>query len=71
MLSTKLCPCSNLIQIVLQSPILRYNALVALRKSLSTAKKAVTETVSKDIIKQMKLGLSDKALPVQRAATDV
>jgi hypothetical protein len=61
----------NLMQMMLQSSILRYNALVALRKSLMTAKKAVTDSVSKDIIKQMKSGINDKSLPVQRAATDV
>jgi hypothetical protein len=55
----------------MQTSILRYNALVALRKSLTTAKKAVTDAVSKDIIKQIKSGLNDKSLPVQRAATDV
>ena len=61
----------DLIRVLLQSSILRYNALVALRKSLTTAKKAVTDGVSKDIIKQMKSALNDKSLPVQRAATDV
>ena len=44
---------------------------MALQKSLGTAKKAVTEAVSRDIIKQMKSGITDKALPVQRAAAEV
>ena len=57
--------------VLMQSSILRYNALVGLRKSLATAKKAVTDAVSKDIIKQMKSGLNDKSSSVQRAATDV
>jgi hypothetical protein len=44
---------------------------MALRKSLAAAYKAVTEASSRDIIKHMKSGLSDKTLPVQRAAADV
>lgn len=44
---------------------------MALQKSLGTAKKAVTEAVSRDIIKQMKSGITDKSLPVQRAAAEV
>ncbi|PCH43056.1 ARM repeat-containing protein [Wolfiporia cocos MD-104 SS10] len=51
--------------------LLRYHALLALEKSLSTAKRAVTDALIKDIIKQMKNALSDKALPVQRAACNV
>ncbi|EED81460.1 predicted protein, partial [Postia placenta Mad-698-R] len=51
--------------------LLRYNALIALEQSLSTAKRAVTDALSKDIIKQMRYALSDKALPVQRAACNV
>ncbi|KAI0946131.1 hypothetical protein AcV7_010182 [Taiwanofungus camphoratus] len=53
------------------SIILRYHALCALEKSLSTAKRAVTDAVSKDIIKQMKNALGDKALPIQRGACKV
>ncbi|KAF8889054.1 clathrin-coated vesicle protein [Infundibulicybe gibba] len=53
------------------SPLLRFHALMALEKSLRTAKRAVTDAASKDIIKQMKSGISDKCLPVQRAAADV
>ena len=36
-----------------------------------TAKRAVTDALVKDIIKQMKHALSDKALPIQRAACNV
>lgn len=45
--------------------------MVALQKSLSTAKRAVAEAASKDILKQMKNGLTDKSLPIQRAAANV
>ena len=54
-----------------QSSILRYHALIALEKSLTTAKRAITDTVGKDIVKQMKAALCDKSLPVQRAAAVV
>lgn len=54
-----------------QSSILRYHALTALQKSLMTAKRAVGDTVFKDILKQMKAALADKSLPVQRAAAAV
>ncbi|KIK61652.1 hypothetical protein GYMLUDRAFT_73165 [Collybiopsis luxurians FD-317 M1] len=53
------------------SPLLRYHALVALKKSLDAAKRAVTESAFKDILKQMKSFLTDKCLPVERAAADV
>lgn len=42
-----------------------------LRKTLVSAKKALSDSLTKDIIKHMKNGLSDKALPVQRAAASV
>ncbi|KAH9916212.1 clathrin-coated vesicle protein [Fomitopsis serialis] len=51
--------------------ILKYHSLGALEKTLSTAKRAVTDALVKDITKQMKNALSDKALPLQRAACDV
>ncbi|KAI0717727.1 ARM repeat-containing protein [Cerioporus squamosus] len=51
--------------------ILRAYALHALAKALGTAKRAVTDSVAKDIIKYSKYALSDKALPVQRAACEV
>ena len=39
--------------------------------SLTTAKRAITDAVGKDIVKQMKAALGDKSLPVQRAAAVV
>ncbi|KAG5643615.1 hypothetical protein DXG03_000582 [Asterophora parasitica] len=54
-----------------QSPLLRYHALVALRKSLTTAKRAVTDAALRDVLKQMRNGLGDKSLPVQREAASV
>lgn len=54
-----------------QSPLLRYQALLALHKSLSQAKRAVPEATLKDVVKQMRNGLTDKSLPVQRAAAQV
>ena len=56
---------------LLQNILLRFHALVALRKALETARRAATESVFKDIIKQMKSALLDKSLPVRRAAADV
>ncbi|KAG6887575.1 hypothetical protein C0992_011744, partial [Termitomyces sp. T32_za158] len=57
--------------IFLKSSILRFHALVALRKSLATAKRAVTESALKDILKQMRNCVTDKSLPVQREAAYV
>lgn len=54
-----------------QPIILRAYALYALAKALGTAKRAVTDSVAKDIIKHSKNALSDKALAVQRAACEV
>ncbi|KZT05196.1 clathrin-coated vesicle protein [Laetiporus sulphureus 93-53] len=51
--------------------ILRYHALRTLEKCLSTAKRAVTDSLLKDIVKQMRHALGDKALAIQRAACDV
>ncbi|KAJ7168806.1 clathrin-coated vesicle protein [Mycena filopes] len=53
------------------TPLLRYHALVALQKSLTTASRAVTEASFKDVLKQMRTALTDKCLPVQRGAADV
>jgi hypothetical protein len=50
---------------------MRYHALTTLRKALNSAKKALTDSLAKDVLKNMKNGLLDKALPVQRAATGV
>ncbi|KAG6857124.1 hypothetical protein H0H87_009256 [Tephrocybe sp. NHM501043] len=54
-----------------QSSLLRFTALEALRKSLTTAKRAVTDSALKDILKQMRNCLTDKSLPVQREAASV
>ncbi|KAF4596046.1 hypothetical protein EYR38_007418 [Pleurotus pulmonarius] len=54
-----------------QSPLLGYHALVALRTSLNSAKRAVTDASAKDILKQMRNGLTDKSMPVQRASAEV
>ncbi|KAG6888099.1 hypothetical protein C0995_010705, partial [Termitomyces sp. Mi166 len=56
---------------LLKSSLLRFNALVTLRKSLATAKRAVTDSALKDILKQMRNCLTDKSLPVQREAAHV
>ncbi|KAJ7066512.1 clathrin-coated vesicle protein [Mycena amicta] len=53
------------------TPLLRYHALVALHKSLTTASRAVTEAAFKDLSKQMRNALTDKCLPVQRGAAEV
>ncbi|KAF9239616.1 armadillo-type protein [Melanogaster broomeanus] len=50
------------------SPQIRYHALTMLRKALNSAKKGLADSLAKDILKNMKNGLADKALPVQRAA---
>ena len=39
--------------------------------SLLTAKQAVTDTLAKDILKQMKYVLTNKSLSFQRAASEV
>ncbi|KAK2459742.1 hypothetical protein APHAL10511_008243 [Amanita phalloides] len=53
------------------SPLLRYSALLTLRKALTTAKRAVTDSATRDILKQSRHFLTDKSLPVQRAAAQV
>ncbi|KAJ3781084.1 clathrin-coated vesicle protein [Lentinula aff. detonsa] len=53
------------------TPLLRYHALLALRKSLDAAKRAVSDSAFKDILKQMKAFLNDKCLPVERMAADI
>jgi hypothetical protein len=57
--------------ILSQNVLLRYHALVLLRKALTTARRAATDSTMKDIIKQMKNALLDKSLPVRRAAAEV
>ncbi|KAF5360799.1 hypothetical protein D9756_004484 [Leucocoprinus leucothites] len=53
------------------STLLRYQALVVLEKSLLTGKRAITDATMKDISKQCRNYLTDKALPVQCAAANV
>lgn len=53
------------------SPLLRYHALNALRKTMLTARKAVTDSAMKDTLKQMRNYLTDKSLAIQRIAADV
>ncbi|KAF8998672.1 hypothetical protein BDQ17DRAFT_1428277 [Cyathus striatus] len=52
-------------------PLLRYQALITLRKSLTTTKRAVTDSLAKDIQKQMRSLLMEKLFPVQRGAFEV
>ncbi|THH31382.1 hypothetical protein EUX98_g2812 [Antrodiella citrinella] len=51
--------------------LLRYHALTALGNTAHSAKRAMTDTLTKDVIKQMRQAVGDKALPVVRAATQV
>ncbi|EKM52639.1 uncharacterized protein PHACADRAFT_186750 [Phanerochaete carnosa HHB-10118-sp] len=50
------------------STIIRYHALLALEKAIRTAKRALTDSLLKDVIKQARSFLSDKSSPVVRAA---
>ncbi|KAL5476373.1 hypothetical protein ACEPAI_3473 [Sanghuangporus weigelae] len=70
MAETALC-CLKNFRSSSSSVLLRYHALTALRKASATAGKAVPESTMKDIIKHSRNALSDKALPVQRAAADI
>ena len=45
--------------------------MMALRKALVSAGRAVSDATMKDIVKNARNGLSDKAMPIQRAAADV
>ncbi|KAI5895636.1 ARM repeat-containing protein [Schizophyllum commune H4-8] len=53
------------------SCLLRYHALLALQKTVDTTRRAVTDSAARDIFKQMRNTLTDKALPAQRAAAAV
>lgn len=44
---------------------------MTLKKAITTAKRAVTDATTKDIFKQTRNYLTDKALPVQRASAEV
>lgn len=50
------------------APILRYHAISALSKAISNAGKAISDQAVKDLHKNMRAALLDKALSVQRAA---
>lgn len=53
------------------STIIRYHALLALEKAIRTAKRALTDSLLRDITKQARSFLSDKSFPVVRAACSV
>ncbi|TFY79847.1 hypothetical protein EWM64_g4165 [Hericium alpestre] len=53
------------------SIVLRYHAINTLRKALTNARRAVPESLARDILKQMKSALNEKALPIRRAASEV
>ncbi|TCD62248.1 hypothetical protein EIP91_007144 [Steccherinum ochraceum] len=63
-LSLKLYKSSN-------SILLRYHGIVALGHTTYSAKRALTDALTKDILKQMRQALGDKALPIVRAASQV
>lgn len=49
----------------------RYHALTALEKLLSSTKRAFTDSLLKDTLKQAKQALADKALPIVRVGAKV
>ncbi|KAH8084924.1 ARM repeat-containing protein [Cristinia sonorae] len=53
------------------SILLRCQGIMALKHTIYSAKRALTDALAKDITKQMRQALGDKALPVVRAATRV
>jgi hypothetical protein len=54
-----------------QPVLLRYQALRALRKSLSVASRSATDNAIKEVTKQARNLLSDKAFCIQAAASEV
>ncbi|WWC87367.1 uncharacterized protein L201_002256 [Kwoniella dendrophila CBS 6074] len=62
--STKVLKNTNL------SVILRVHAILAFSKSLQSAGKALPDGLLKDLLKSLRNGLQDKALPVQRACAE-
>ncbi|WWC58989.1 uncharacterized protein I303_101535 [Kwoniella dejecticola CBS 10117] len=52
------------------SVILRVHAMLAFSKSLYSAGKALPDGLLKDLLKSLRNGLQDKALPVQRACAE-
>ena len=55
----------------IQSVLLRFHATQALCKAIPSAGRALTDAAIKDILKHMRYALSDKALPIRRAAAEV
>lgn len=55
----------------LQSTIIRFHAITAMGKAVTTAKRALTDSNIRDVIKQARSALSDKSFPVVRAACEV
>ncbi|KAG8829263.1 hypothetical protein FRC20_008693, partial [Serendipita sp. 405] len=53
------------------NPLLRYHALLALSRAISSTGRALTDQAVKDVHKNMRSALLDKALSVQRAAASV
>jgi len=53
-----------------KSVILRCHAVLAFSKSLHSAGRALPDALVKDLIKALRAGLSDRALPVQRACAE-
>lgn len=45
--------------------------MIALRKALTSAGRALSDAATRDIVKNARNGLSDKAMSVKRAAADV
>ncbi|WVQ83814.1 hypothetical protein IAT38_005958 [Cryptococcus sp. DSM 104549] len=52
------------------SVILRTHAVLAFSKSLHSAGRALPDALVKDLLKSLRYGLQDKALPVQRATAE-
>ncbi|KAG8913635.1 hypothetical protein FRC00_001953, partial [Tulasnella sp. 408] len=51
--------------------LVRYHAFLSLQKSLKTAGRGLTEAALKDVLKQTRYYMTDKALPIQRAAAQI
>lgn len=54
----------------MQSVLLRANAILAFSRCLVSAGKALPDVLVKDLLKALRAGLSDRALPVQRACAE-
>ncbi|OCF33994.1 clathrin-coated vesicle protein [Kwoniella heveanensis BCC8398] len=52
------------------SVILRVHAVIAFSKSLQSAGRALPDALLKDLLKSLRNGLQDKALPLQRACSE-